>query len=233
MVAIPDKELRNVVSSLGGKAFSTYDFILALQRKYPTTWAALEAEYGAGGEGAGAYYTAYSRAAQALGKYSNSGGIARLEYRAAPDGWGNAVIRYWAHVDGAYQFPDEVVAPEKVFEGAKQEVVVNRYERSLSARIACIEKWGVSCAVCGFNFEQSYGDIGAGYIHVHHLKPLGEVGGRYKLDPIKDLRPVCPNCHAMLHRQMPALAIEELQRIVVRQKSNHSSKQTREKPRTA
>lgn len=86
MVAIPDKELRNVVLSLGGKAFSTYDFILALQRKYPTTWAALEAEYGAGGEGAGTYYTAYSRAAQALGEYSNSGGIARLEYRKRVSG---------------------------------------------------------------------------------------------------------------------------------------------------
>lgn len=230
MVTIPDKELRNVVSSFIGKAFSTYDFILSLKRKYPKTWAALEAEYGAGGEGAGTYYTAYSRAAQALGKYCRSGGIARLEYRAAPDGWGNAVIRYWAHVDSAHQFPDEVVAPEEVFEGAKQEVLVNRYERSLSARVACIEKWGVSCAVCDFNFEQSYGDIGAGYIHVHHLKPLGEIGRSYKLDPIKDLRPVCPNCHAMLHRQVPALAIEDLKCIVVGKKSNRSPKRTRENP---
>lgn len=226
MVAIPDKELRRVVSSLGDKAFSTYDFILALQREYPKTWAALEAEYGVGGEGAGTYYTAYSRAAQALGKYSNSGGIARLDYREAPDGWGNAVIRYWAQVDSSHQYPDEVVEPAKVFEGAKQEVVVNKYERSLSARIACIEKWGVSCAVCGFNFEQSYGDIGAGYIHVHHLKPLGEIGGRYRLDPIKDLRPVCPNCHAMLHKRVPALAIKELQAVIASQKSNNSSKRT-------
>lgn len=49
-----------------------------------------------------------------------------------------------------------------------------------------------------------------GLIHVHHLKPLGEVGEGYLLDPVADLRPVCPNCHAMLHRRKPALGIDEL-----------------------
>ena len=31
-----------------------------------------------------------------------------------------------------------------------------------------------------------------------------------EVDPVKDLRPVCPNCHAMLHKQTPALNIEKL-----------------------
>jgi hypothetical protein len=230
MVAIPEEELQAAVDSLSGRAFSTYDFILALKRMYPKTWRKLEAEYGSGGAGAGAYYTAYSRAAQALGKFSNAGGIARLEYRDAPDGWGNQVIRYWAQVGTTQNYPDDVQEPNKVVEGAKQAVMVNRYERSVAARITCIENWGVDCAVCGFNFECAYGDLGAGYIHVHHLKPLSEVGEAYELDPIKDLRPVCPNCHAMLHKQTPAMAISELKDIMQEGKSNQSVRDFRSSP---
>ena len=37
-----------------------------------------------------------------------------------------------------------------------------------------------------------------GYIHVHHLRGLSDVGGEYVVDPVNDLRPVCPNCHAVL-----------------------------------
>ncbi|MEW5967974.1 MAG: HNH endonuclease [Pseudomonadota bacterium] len=47
-------------------------------------------------------------------------------------------------------------------------------------------------------------------MHVHHLKPLALTDGAYELDPIADLRPVCPNCHAMLHRGENVLSIEEL-----------------------
>lgn len=110
--------------------------------------------------------------------------------------------------------PNEVPEAERVPEGAKQSVVVNRYERSASARAACIRRWGLDCAVCGFNFEVAYGERGAGYIHVHHLRPLGEVGTEYQLDPINDLRPVCPNCHAMLHASSPTASIEELKAVL-------------------
>ncbi len=48
---------------------------------------------------------------------------------------------------------------------------------------------------------------------MHHLKQLSEVGEEYEVDPIKDLRPVCPNCHSMLHRKRLALSIEELKEI--------------------
>lgn len=83
---------------------------------------------------------------------------------------------YSASAKSGQYFPDEIPCPETVIEGAKQTVVVNKYERNLAARIKCIEKRGVSCAACHFNFEQTYGSRGAGYIHVHHLKPLGEIG---------------------------------------------------------
>jgi 5-methylcytosine-specific restriction protein A len=59
-------------------------------------------------------------------------------------------------------------------------------------------------------FEQCYGEVAKGFIHVHHLRPLSEIGEEYEVDPIADLRPVCPNCHAVLHLRVPAYSIEEV-----------------------
>ena len=78
----------------------------------------------------------------------------------------------------------------------------------------CIEYYGAKCVVCGFSFPSLYGEIGDGFIHVHHLTPLSEVQGEYEVDPIKDLRPVCPNCHAMLHRSNPPYDIKELENMI-------------------
>lgn len=111
-------------------------------------------------------------------------------------------------------FPDELKPGQKYVEGARKQVRVNSYERNPRARRDCIKAYGCNCAVCGFNFEVKYGDLGTGFIHVHHLKPLALTEGKYELDPIDDLRPVCPNCHAMLHRPDQMLSIEELQSIL-------------------
>ena len=113
-----------------------------------------------------------------------------------------------------YFQPEEITNADTVYEGAKQSVVVNRYERDRRARERSIQRWGYDCSVCNERLEEKYGDLGKGYIHIHHLKPLGEIRVGYELDPINDLRPVCPNCHAMLHRRTPALSIEELADIV-------------------
>lgn len=71
------------------------------------------------------------------------------------------------------------------------------------------------CSVCNFNFYDKYGEIGKDFIHVHHLVPLHEIKDVYEIDPIRDLRPVCPNCHAMLHKRNPALSIEELKEVII------------------
>ncbi len=84
-------------------------------------------------------------------------------------------------------------------EGAKKTVTVNRYERSRQARRKCLEHHGTACAVCEIDFGDSYGGIAEGFIHVHHITPISSIGIEYQLDPIADLVPVCPNCHAMLH----------------------------------
>ena len=79
------------------------------------------------------------------------------------------------------------------------QVVVNAYERSPVARSRCISHYGPMCLVCGFSFGSVYGSLAEGFIHVHHVKPLSEIGEEYEVDPIADLRPVCPNCHAIIH----------------------------------
>lgn len=91
-------------------------------------------------------------------------------------------------------------SPSGVVEGAVTTVLVNRYERSATARRKCIEHHGAICAVCSLDFKLTYGQIGEGFIHVHHIVPISSIGETYVLDPIEDLVPVCPNCHAMLHR---------------------------------
>jgi|GEM_PF-6657043 len=109
-----------------------------------------------------------------------------------------------------FQIAEEILKEDanKLFEGAKKPIIVNSYERNPRARQLCLKKYGYVCCVCGFNFEKFYGKIGAGYIEVHHLKPLNEINEKYQVDPIKDLRPICPNCHAMLHKA--SVSIDEL-----------------------
>lgn len=116
----------------------------------------------------------------------------------------------------ALTYPDEISADLVFFEGAVKSVLVNVYERNAEARKACVDAYGFSCFACGFSFNNKYGKLGEGYIHVHHLKPISEIGAEYKVDPISDLRPVCPNCHAMIHRSSPPLSIEELKAIIIR-----------------
>ncbi len=105
-------------------------------------------------------------------------------------------------------------ANEALFEGALTKISVNRYERNPKARRLCVEHYGSSCIVCGLSFEKHYGNIGRDYIHVHHLIPISEITEVYEVDPIIDLRPICPNCHAMIHRRYPPLSIEELQDMI-------------------
>ena len=65
-----------------------------------------------------------------------------------------------------------------------------------------------------------YGEIAKGFIHVHHLIPLSEIKENYQVNPKTDLIPVCPNCHAMLHRQDPPLTPEALNRQMKAQASS-------------
>ena len=128
-----------------------------------------------------------------------------------------AALENGDHVSEAESlYPGEIDARDAahLYEGAVHRVHMNAYERSWKARRSCIEHYGSNCIVCGFDFSSMYGDIGQGFIHVHHLTQLSEIGETYAVDPVKDLRPVCPNCHAMLHKRQPPYTLEQLQQII-------------------
>ena len=114
-------------------------------------------------------------------------------------------------------FPE--IVPQGITEGAKKTTTVNTYERSTVARAQCIQHYGTACSVCDMDFMSIYGDIGDGFIHVHHLVDLSTIAAEYKVNPIRDLRPMCPNCHAMLHKTKPAMSISDLKLIFKQQKA--------------
>jgi hypothetical protein len=118
-------------------------------------------------------------------------------------------------------FPDEVEEQKEVVkrlpEGAVFQKLVNAYERNPLARQKCIDKYGTNCYICGFSFGATYGKVVDGFIHVHHLLQLSRVGKDYEVDPISDLRPVCPNCHAVIHhRHKQPYGIEEIRSFLTK-----------------
>lgn len=115
---------------------------------------------------------------------------------------------------GVDLLPDEIPGYTKHEEGSRLRVEINIYERSREAREKCVTHYGPTCVACGFDFESAYGDRGKGFIHVHHVVPLSEIDKSYIVDPVQDLRPLCPNCHAMIHRRAPALTIEQLKELI-------------------
>jgi hypothetical protein len=108
--------------------------------------------------------------------------------------------------------PEELCDSALLPEGAATQIMVNKYERSRKARDKCIGHYGYKCVVCSTELTQKYGHRGEGVIHVHHLKKLSEIGEGYRVDPIKDLRPICPNCHAIVHTEDPPVEIDVLRR---------------------
>lgn len=99
-------------------------------------------------------------------------------------------------------------------EGRKSQVLTNRYERNPANRELCLQYHGYMCHTCGFEFEKFYGEIGQNFIHVHHIEKVSSHEGEYLLDPVKDLIPVCPNCHAMLHKEDPPMNPDNLREII-------------------
>jgi hypothetical protein len=147
--------------------------------------------------------------------------VKELKQRAStPRGAINRIVK-WRHEIEAiieerstpHSFPGEVPESSSCVEGATRRISVNAYERNPVARSRCIDHYGKTCVVCGFNFGETYGSLAEGFIHVHHLKPLSEIGEEYEVDPIADLRPVCPNCHAVIHLGGECRTIEEIRKL--------------------
>lgn len=99
-------------------------------------------------------------------------------------------------------------------EGGQTLVKLTRYERSRKARAKCLAYYGTACKVCGYDFAKMFGPEFADKIEVHHIVPLSEIGENYIVDPLKDLIPVCPNCHLALHSKKNGVyTVEELKQL--------------------
>ena len=109
----------------------------------------------------------------------------------------------------------------KVFyEGARKQISVITYERNPLAREECLAHYGSRCQVCEQYMSNIYGSAAAGLIHVHHLKPNSEIQKNHPVKPKKDLIPVCPNCHAVIHRRKPPYTIEEVKSFLEKARQN-------------
>ena len=141
---------------------------------------------------------------------------------AAPQGPVKVRGKLFEFLDNIYNLKNinkELDNVNTYLEGEEQSVLVTKYERNPEAREKCLDYYGYSCKGCGFNFEAKYGDVGKKFIHVHHLIPISEIKERYIINPIKDLIPVCPNCHAMLHRKQKDgtyISYDELKNLILK-----------------
>ena len=124
------------------------------------------------------------------------------------------IARQRLNLISSCRLSEEVSGESQLVEGATCQVTINSYERNPEARKRCIEHYGSSCRVCDFNFGKKYGVFAEGFIHIHHLKPLSEIRQEYEIDPITDLRPVCANCHAVIHLGGQTRSIEDVKLMV-------------------
>lgn len=99
------------------------------------------------------------------------------------------------------------------FEGRMTEARILRRQRNYQARQKCLENSDYKCYICGFDFGKTYGEIGRGFLEVHHTKPLASYDDEHPI-PQNELCALCSNCHSMVHRKKEVLDVEELKRIV-------------------
>ena len=112
------------------------------------------------------------------------------------------------------KLPEEMPNGVSYKEGAVRRIWIDARERDPAVRNACLEAHGKSCAVCGMTFAEEYGDQAAEIIHVHHLNPLSQTSGERPVDPKTELRPVCPNCHAVIHQaEERMLSIDDVKKM--------------------
>ena len=135
-----------------------------------------------------------------------------------PDGSSTIQVRFLLN-QGDYKSPPPEGTPMGREEGGRFSVEVDKYERDPRLRQLCLKALGPTCKICGFDFEEVYGEIGRNFCHIHHLQPLAAMEGPREVDPLKDLIPVCPNCHSMLHARDPVYEPDEL-RETIRNKGN-------------
>lgn len=139
-----------------------------------------------------------------------------LAYTEVASKWGSLMVGMILSLADIVPVDEDILSGHKAgyAEGNLQRIEINRYERNPLNRKLCIAAKGYDCSICGMNFQKQYGEIGRHFIHVHHIVPVSQMEAEYIIDPIKDLIPVCPNCHAMMHRFNPPLMPDKLKEMI-------------------
>lgn len=106
-----------------------------------------------------------------------------------------------------FEFPEGKIREENHKRRERNTIQIQK------AKTNYIAKNGAVCQVCGFNFKDVYGNVGADYIEAHHTIPVSEMKEGEKTK-VKDLAFVCANCHRMLHRRRPWLTMKDLSKLV-------------------
>lgn len=102
-------------------------------------------------------------------------------------------------------------------EGQLKTKFVTMYERDPKLRLQAIAIHGSSCAACGFNFSNFYGEYAEGFIHIHHIVPISDFGGSRTVNPETDLVPLCANCHSVVHRKKDkTLTVNDLKDLITK-----------------
>jgi 5-methylcytosine-specific restriction enzyme A len=152
-------------------------------------------------------------------KFATGYALTPYEFGGAQNGPAQERLRalgFSIHNKAFDSLPEEVDTDEVLHEGSIKTITVNAYERNREARAKCIKHHGYACLGCGFDFLKTYGETGRGFIHVHHLRPLAEIKSSYVVDPVKDLVPLCPNCHSMIHSEKPAMSLNDLKKLITK-----------------
>jgi len=83
--------------------------------------------------------------------------------------------------------------------------------RDAGLRAAAKERWGLTCACCGFQFEEVYGPAAKGLGIVHHLE---QFTGKVRKATVEDVRVVCANCHLVIHAKKKPQTIDQMKAMV-------------------
>jgi 5-methylcytosine-specific restriction enzyme A len=120
-----------------------------------------------------------------------------------------------------------------ISEGVKKIKQVAIYERSKKLRDYAIKYYTIdgkiNCKCCNFDFNAFYGELGNGFIEIHHTKPIF----KYEDDDlqntlenaVENLIPLCSNCHRMVHRSKKStIEVQQLINIIAENRSNNPIK---------
>lgn len=126
--------------------------------------------------------------------------------------------KYWHLNLQGYDFANNASADDGFPEGRLVERKHKSRERNQALVSAAKDAFlknnaTLHCEICGFDFQEKYGERGRGYIEAHHTIPVSDMAPGQKTR-LEDIALVCSNCHRMLHRSRPWLGMEQLRKLV-------------------